>query len=109
MNKNILVAPEEVCLFAVHRIQQGSVDGIEPGTSERCLFFPDALRSINDCIIGGTFQREYGQCHRVDRESQTRIGVNERIIFDGEKIHESVIVRTRQHGIDLPSEPRSPQ
>ena len=65
MNKSILLAPKEVRLFAVHRIQQDGIDGLEASISERWPLCNDVLRSINDVVIGGTYQWEYGQCHGV--------------------------------------------
>ena len=87
MNKNVLVTPKEVCLLSVHWIRQDGIDGIEPGSFERRPLSNDVLRSINDTVIRGTCQREYGQCHKVDRQSRTRISINECIILKGEKIH----------------------
>jgi len=55
MNKNVLLTREEVCLFAVHRIQQDGIDGLEASISERRPLCDDALRSINDAVIRGTY------------------------------------------------------
>ena len=63
MNKNVLVTPKEVCLFAVHRIQQDGIDGLEPGTFERCPFTNGVLRSIDDAVIRGTCRWGCGQYH----------------------------------------------
>ena len=95
MTKNVLLAPKEVCLFTVHWVQQDGIDGLEASISERQPLCDDVLRSINDAVIRGTCQREYGQCHGVYRQSRTRIGVDESKILAGKKIHLFGVVRNR--------------
>jgi hypothetical protein len=58
MNKGVLVTPEDVCLFAVQRVRQDSIDSLESSTFERWPLCNDVFRSINDTVIGGTCPAE---------------------------------------------------
>jgi hypothetical protein len=91
MNESILVPAKEVCLLGVQRIRQDGINHVEASTFERRPLGNNVLRSMNDCVIGGTCQQEYGQCHEVYGRSPTRINVNEGIILAGKKIHVSAV------------------